>query len=77
MDGEVNGAQKTGEEQQGLQGDQALGDEQSEQEAQQVGGDGADGGDDAAEVDDVVAKADAEYRAALVERDKKIAELEA
>ena len=76
MDGEVNGAETTGEEQQGVQGDQALGDEQSRQEAQQVG-DGAEGGDAAGEVADVVAKADEEYRAALAERDRKIAELEA
>lgn len=44
------------------------------------GADGADGGngDDAAgEVAETVAKADAEYRAALAERDKKIAQLEA
>ena len=48
-----------------------------------VAGDGStngnnDGANDAAgEVAEVVAKADAEYRAALAERDKKIAELEA
>ena len=39
------------------------------------GNDGS--GDAAGEVAEVVAKADAEYRAALAERDKKIAELEA
>ena len=45
-------------------------------------GNGGNGGNDgvndaAAEVAETVAKADAEYRAALAERDKKIAELEA
>ena len=71
MDGEVNGAETTGEEQQGVQGDQALGDEQSGQEAQQVGGgEGADGAG-------AESAGDAEYRAALADRDKKIAELEA
>ena len=43
-----------------------------------AGDGGNDGANDAAgEVAEVVAKADAEYRAALAERDKKIAELEA
>ena len=43
-----------------------------------AGNGGNDGANDAAgEVAEVVAKADAEYRAALTERDKKIAELEA
>ena len=64
MDGEVDGAQATGEEQQGVQGGEAVGVEQSGQEAQQVSG--AEDGD-----------GDAEYRAALADRDKKIAELEA
>ena len=76
MDGEVNGAEATGEEQQGLQGDRAFGDEQQGQEAQQVDA-GSDGGDTSGEVAEVVAKADTEYRAALADRDKKIAELEA
>ena len=71
MDGEVNGAETTGEEQQGVQGDQALSDEQSGREAQQVvGAEGADGAG-------VESAGDAEYRAALADRDKKIAELEA
>ena len=64
MDGEVDGAQTQGEEQQGVQGGEAVGVEQSGQEAQQVSG--AEDGD-----------GDAEYRAALADRDKKIAELEA
>ena len=70
MDGEVDGTQTTGEEQQGVQGDEAAGVEQSGQ-AEEVGGakgsegTGAENG------------GGAEYRAALAERDKKIAELEA
>ena len=70
MDGEVDGTQETGEEQQGVQGDEAAGVEQSGQEAQQVGGDEGSGGEDGG-------AGDAEYRAALADRDKKIAELEA
>ena len=70
MDGEVSGAETTGEEQQGVQGDQALGDERQGQQTEEVGvGEGA-GVDNSAD-------ADAEYRAALAERDRKIAELEA
>ena len=69
MDGEVNGTETTGEEQQGVQGDQALGDEQPQQQTEKVsGGEGA-GVDNSA-------GADAEYRAALADRDKKIADLE-
>ena len=65
MDGEVDGTQTQGEEQQGVQGDEAAGVEQSGQ-AEEVGGaEGAEG------------NGDAEYRAALADRDKKIAELEA
>lgn len=61
MDGEVDGAQTTGQEQQGQQGGQAAGDErQKQQEALQVG----------------AAPTDEEIRAALAERDQKIAELE-
>ncbi len=69
MDGEVNGTEETGEEQQRLQGEQAAGDEQSGQQAEEVGGgsEGAEGGGDV----------EAEYRAALADRDKKIADLEA
>ena len=70
MDGEVDGTQTQGEEQQGVQGDEAVSVEQSGQ-AEEVGGaegaEGADGKDGG----------DAEYRAALADRDKKIAELEA
>ena len=70
MDGEVDGTQTQGEEQQGVQGGEAAGVEQSGQETQQVGGEGAEGaGADGG--------GDAEYRAALADRDKKIAELEA
>ena len=64
MDGEVDGTQTQGEEQQGDQGEQTAGVEQSGQEEQQVSG--AEDGN-----------GDAEYRAALADRDKKIAELEA
>lgn len=71
MDGEVDGTQETGEEQQGVQGGEAAGVEQSGQEAQQVGG-GEESGSE-----DVDGSSDAEYRAALADRDKKIAELEA
>lgn len=70
MDGEVDGAQETGEERQGVQGDQALGDEQQRQQTAEVGGGEGAGVDNSAD-------ADAEYRAALADRDKKIAELEA
>ena len=71
MDGEVDGTQTTGEEQQGVQGGEAAGVEQSGQ-AEEVGNEaqGVDGGD-------AGGTGDAEYRAALVDRDKKIAELEA
>ena len=68
MDGEVDGTQTQGEEQQGVQGEQAAGVEQSGQ-AEEVGGEGADV--------DAGSGGDAEYRAALADRDKKIAELEA
>ena len=73
MDGEQNGTQTSGEEQQGQQIEQTAGNEQPQQQAQEVmnGGDG----DDAESGD--ANKAEAEYRAALADRDKKIAELEA
>ena len=71
MDGEVDGTQTTGEEQQGVQGGEAAGVEQSGQ-AEEVGGEGAEGNDG-----ESGGAGDAEYRAALVDRDKKIAELEA
>ena len=70
MDGEVDGTQTQGEEQQGVQGDEAAGVEQSGQEEEVGGGAGIEDGEDGA-------SGDAEYRAALVDRDKKIAELEA
>lgn len=79
MDGEMDGSQATGEEQQGQQGDQAAGGQQPQGEQQQqaqqvegagVGGDGSDGGDGGSPV------GEDEYRAALADRDKKIAELE-
>ena len=69
MDGEVDGAQATGEEQQGVQGGEAAGVEQSGQ-AEEVGGEGSEGAG-------AEGGGDAEYRAALADRDKKIAELEA
>ena len=71
MDGEVDGTQTQGEEQQGVQGGEAAGVEQSGQ-AEEVGNEaqGVDGGD-------AGGTSDAEYRAALADRDKKIAELEA
>ena len=71
MDGEVDGTQETGEEQQGVQGDEAAGVEQSGQ-AEEVGAKGSEGNDGEAG-----GAGDAEYRAALAERDEKIAELEA
>lgn len=62
MDGEVDGTQAQGQEQQGQQVDQEGGDDQQkQQEAQQVG----------------AALTDEKIRAALAERDQKIAELEA
>lgn len=61
MDGEIDDAKETGQEQQGQQVDQAAGDDrQKQQGAQQVG----------------AAPTDGEIRAALAERDRKIAELE-
>ena len=82
MDGEQNGAEETVEEQQGGEGLETVGgDDSQEPEVEEVtvSGDGADGqdgngGDDGGDDTD---KAVAEYRAALVDRDKKIAELEA
>lgn len=76
MDGEIDGAQAQGEEQQRQQGDQAADRQQPQGEQQRqaqqvegagVGGDGSDGGSPVGED---------EYRAALADRDKKIAELE-
>ncbi len=62
MDGEIDGAEETGQEQQGQQGNQAPGNnQQKQQEALQI---------DAAPTDE-------EIRAALAERDERIAELEA
>ena len=62
MDGEIDGAEETCQEQQGQQGNQAAGGEQQkQQEALQVGS----------------APSDEEIRAALAERDQRIAELEA
>lgn len=61
MDGEIDGAKETGQERQGQQVDQATGnDQQKQQEAQQVG----------------AAPTDEEIRAALAERDQRIADLE-
>lgn len=62
MDGEIDGTEETGQEQQGQQVDQKAGDDQQkQQEAKQVG----------------TAPTDEEIRAALAERDERIAELEA
>lgn len=70
MDGEQNGTQASDEEQQGQQVEQTTGNEQQAQEVTSGGdGDGAESGD--------ANNAEAEYRAALADRDKKIAELEA
>ena len=71
MDGEVDGTETQGEEQQGVQGEQTAGVEQSGQ-AEEVGAKGSEGADGEAG-----GAGDADYRAALAERDKKIAELEA
>ncbi len=73
MGSEGNGAQAQGEEQQGQQVEPEGGEQQSVeqpngQQAQEVGAGGGDG--DGGDVD-------AEYKAALADRDKKIAELEA
>ena len=69
MDGEVDGTQTQGEEQQGVQGGEAAGGEQSGQAEEVDGGAGIEDGEDGG-------SGDAEYRAALADRDKKIAELE-
>jgi hypothetical protein len=73
MDGEQNGTQASGEEQRGQQVEQTAGNEQPQQQAQEVtsggDGDGAESGD--------ANNIEAEYRTALADRDKKIAELEA
>ena len=79
MDGEQNGAEETVEEQQGVEGGEAVGGNDaanSEVEEVTVSGNGADGNDGDNGADDTD-KAAAEYRAALVDRDKKIADLEA
>ena len=72
MDGEVDGTQTQGEEQQGVQGDEAAGVEQSGQAEEVGGGEGSEGNDG-----ESGGSGNAEYRAALADRDKKIAELEA
>lgn len=62
MDGEIDGAEETGQEQQGQQVDQAAGDDQTRrQEERQVG----------------AVPTDEEIRVALAERDQRIEELEA
>ncbi len=79
MGSEGNGTQAQGEEQQGQQVEPEGGEQQpqqpSQQQAQEVGGAAEDGESDGGNGggDDV----DAEYKAALADRDKKIAELEA
>ena len=72
MDGEVDGTQTQGEEQQGVQGGEAAGVEQSGQAEEVNGTEGIEG--DGGEAGGA---GHAEYRAALADRDKKIAELEA
>ena len=80
MDGEQNGAEETVEEQQGVEGGETVGNgvdaANSEGEEVTVSGNG-DGGDDGDNGGGDTDKAMAEYRAALVDRDKKIADLEA
>ena len=61
MDGEIDGAEETGQEQQGQQVDEKAGDDQQKQQEAQIG----------------TAPTDEEIRAALAERDERIAELEA
>ena len=79
MDGEQNGAETQVEEQQGVEGGETVvGNDSQEPQGEEVtvsgngggGNDGDNGGDD-------TDRAVAEYRAALVDRDKKIVELEA
>lgn len=81
MDGEIDGAQATGEEQQGQQGDPQDGGKQPQQQAAQqvtVGGAAGASGNDGGAGDGVPSPVgEEEYRAALADRDKKIAELEA
>ena len=79
MDGEQNGAEETVEEQQGVEGGETVGGNDaanSEGEEVTVSG-GVDGGSDGDNGGDDTDRAVAEYRAALVDRDKKIADLEA
>ena len=61
MDGEIDGAEETCQEQQGQQVDEKAGDDQQKQQETQVG----------------AAPTDEEIHAALAERDQRIAELEA
>ena len=61
MDGEIDGTQAQGQEQQGQQVDEKAGDDQQKQQEAQIG----------------TAPTDEEIRAALAERDERIAELEA
>ena len=83
MDGEQNGAETQVEEQQGVEGGETVGGNDSQEpKGEEVtvtgnGADGKDGHDGDNDGGDDTDKAVAEYRAALVDRDKKIAELEA
>ena len=61
MDGEIDGTEETGQEQQGQQGNQKADNDQQKQQEAQVG----------------AVPTDEEIRAALAERDERIAELEA
>ncbi len=78
MGGEQNGAQETVEEQQGQQVDEKNVDQKdSAGEEVTVGGNGADNGAEGNDGDGVDGNdIEAEYKAALADRDKKIAELE-
>ncbi len=78
MDGDANGTETQGEEQQGVSVEQTVDDQQPQQQPQAevtvAGNDGDNGGgngDDGNGVD-----GEAEYRAALADRDAKIKELE-
>ena len=78
MDGEQNGEETQVEEQQGVEGGETVGGNDAanaEVEEVTVSGNGVDGND--GDNGDDTDKAVPEYRAALVDRDKKIAELEA
>lgn len=88
MDGDASGAQETGSEQQGQQGDPQAGGQQPQDQQQQAplqvmvddggAGDsaGVSGNGNDSHGDDPSPVGEEEYRAALADRDRKIAELE-